>query len=392
MNLKKYFALILTATLCLCFSACGKSKAAVDADNLISAIGTVDLNSGAAIEAAEKAVAALEDKDLEQIEYNQVLTDARATYDELVKQAQIAEVEDAINAIGTVTLSSGSVITAARSAYDSSPSSIRKAVRNFNVLQDAEARLLTLQGAKEVFDLIAAVGAVTLDSDSAVKAARNAYDSAEPDVQREVDNYGILEAAEAQLGNLKAQQVIDLIAQIGTVTLDSDDTIKVAETAYKALSRSEKALVTNAGILTDARAAYKELKQAAERQAAIDEARSLFRVKRIWFSSHDSVGGVSVYFNFVNNSDKVIDYVNFGFTFYNAVGDVVKCEIANDTVNRCYKTGPFAKGEGLSGSGWSWGKYYNWDISKIKLVSLSLEYSDGTTYYFTDDQIAAVQY
>lgn len=391
-NEKRYFALILAAILCVCFSACGKSQAAIDADNLISAIGTVDLNSGPAIEAAEKAVAALEDKDLEQIEYKQVLADARATYDELIKQAQIAKVEDAISAIGTVMLDSGSAIEAARNAYDESPSDIRKAVQNFSVLKDAEARLVTLQAAKEVSDLIAAIGTVTLDSGDAVKAARSAYDGAKSGVQSEVNNYGVLEAAETQLGNLKAQQVIDLIAQIGTVTLDSDDAIKAAENAYRALTHSEKALVTNADTMTISRATYKELKQAADRQAAIDEARSLFRVTRIWCSSHDSVGGVNVYFNFINNSDKVVNYVNFGFTFYNAVGDVVKCEYENATINRCYKTGPYAKGEGLSGYGWSWGKYYNWDIARVELVSLSLEYSDGTTYRFTDDQIAAVQY
>lgn len=391
-NEKRYFALILAAILCICFSACGKSQAAIDADNLISAIGTVDLNSGPAIEAAEKAVAALEDKDLEQIEYKQILADARATYDELVKQAQIAKVEDAISAIGTVTLDSGSAIEAARNAYDESPSDIRKAVQNFSVLKDAEARLVTLQAAKEVSDLIAAIGTVTLDSGDVVKAARSAYDGAKSGVQSEVGNYGVLEAAETQLGNLKAQQVIDLIAQIGTVTLDSDDAIKAAENAYRTLTHSERALVTNADTMTSSRAAYKELKQAADRQAAIDEARSLFRVTRIWCSSHDSVGGVNVYFNFINNSDKVINYVNFGFTFYNAVGDVVKCEYEDATINRCYKTGPYAKGEGLSGYGWSWGKYYNWDIARVELVSLSLEYSDGTTYRFTDDQIAAVQY
>ena len=391
-NEKRYFALILAAILCICFSACGKSQAAIDADNLISAIGTVDLNSGPAIEAAEKAVAALEDKDLEQIEYKQILVDARATYDELVKQAQIAKVEDAISAIGTVTLGSGNAIEAARNAYDESPSDIRKAVQNFSVLKDAEARLVTLQAAKEVSDLIAAIGTVTLDSGDAVKAARSAYDGVKSGVQSEVGNYGVLEAAETQLGNLKAQQVIDLITQIGTVTLDSDDAIKAAENAYRTLTHSERALVTNADTMTSSRAAYKELKQAADRQAAIDEARSLFRVTRIWCSSHDSVGGVNVYFNFINNSDKVINYVNFGFTFYNAVGDVVKCEYEDATINRCYKTGPYAKGEGLSGYGWSWGKYYNWDIARVELVSLSLEYSDGTTYRFTDDQIAAVQY
>ena len=127
-------------------------------------------------------------------------------------------------------------------------------------------------------------------------------------------------------------------------------------------------------------------------QAAIDEARGLIRVTKLEVSGHDNAGGVNVYFNFINNSDKVIHYVHFGFTFYNAVGDVVKCEIEGDTTNHCYKTGPYAKGEGLQDYSWSWGKYYNWDIASVSLKSLRIDYADGTTVSLTSDQVGYVQY
>ncbi len=149
---------------------------------------------------------------------------------------------------------------------------------------------------------------------------------------------------------------------------------------------------------------YPESKEAAQAQSYSDtadkkleeekiaEARSVIRVTKLAVSGHDSVGGVNVYFNFINNSDKVIKYVNFGFTFYNSVGDVVRCEIEKDTVNRCYKTGPYAKGEGLQDYSWSWGKYYNWDIASVELKSLSVEYTDGTTVSLSSDQLEYVQY
>ena len=101
---------------------------------------------------------------------------------------------------------------------------------------------------------------------------------------------------------------------------------------------------------------------------------------------------LSVYFNFENKSDKVIKYVNFGFTLYNAVGDTAPCEIEGRSYFRCYSTGPFAKGEGLSGYGWYYGKYYNYDIKYAELDSLSIEYMDGTTYSFTSAQVEYVQY
>ena len=74
------------------------------------------------------------------------------------------------------------------------------------------------------------------------------------------------------------------------------------------------------------------------------------------------------------------------------MGDLVRCEIANDTTNYCYKTGPYSRGQGNSLYNWSWGKYYNWDIKSAELVSLDIEYMDGSTYYFDSDQIKAVQY
>ncbi|MCI8389063.1 MAG: hypothetical protein HFE63_11450 [Clostridiales bacterium] len=137
---------------------------------------------------------------------------------------------------------------------------------------------------------------------------------------------------------------------------------------------------------------YSDNAAAKLREEAKQEARSLIRVTKIWISSHDSVGGVNVYFNFVNKSDKTIKRVNFGFTFYDRVGDVAKCEIERDTINDCYYTGPVASGGGLSGTGWCWGKYYNWDIASVKLVSLSIEYMDGTYKSFTKEQIEDVQY
>jgi len=148
-------------------------------------------------------------------------------------------------------------------------------------------------------------------------------------------------------------------------------------------------MVTNYATLTEANAQYQTLKKEKEKQEALALAKALFRVKRIYTDSHDSVGGVYVYFDFVNLSDKAIKYVHFSFSFYNRVNDLVWDEFNQST--SCYYAGPVYKGEGTE-SGWRWGKYYNWEINRVELDSLWIEYMDGTKVYFTDDQIAHITY
>ena len=90
--MKKATALMLVLALCITLSACGKSEAAEMVDSLILSIGTVTLNSEAAITTAEYAYAQLPDKDKEDVENLAALLKARTTYDGLLQHAlQAAE-------------------------------------------------------------------------------------------------------------------------------------------------------------------------------------------------------------------------------------------------------------------------------------------------------------
>lgn len=90
--MKKATAVLLVLALCITLSACGKSEAAEMVDSLILSIGTVTLNSEAAITTAEYAYAQLPDKDKEDVENLAALLKARTTYDGLLQQAlQTAE-------------------------------------------------------------------------------------------------------------------------------------------------------------------------------------------------------------------------------------------------------------------------------------------------------------
>lgn len=126
------------------------AKAAQPVIDLINAIGTVTLNSGAQIEAAEAAYALLTESQQALVTNYQVLVEARAVYDELVQQAagnqQAAQaVIDKIDAIGEVTLDSEAVIQAAREAYDALTPAQQALVTNYAVLTNAEAMLAALQ-------------------------------------------------------------------------------------------------------------------------------------------------------------------------------------------------------------------------------------------------------
>ena len=74
---------------------------------------------------------------------------------------------------------------------------------NYQTLLDAEAKLADLKAADAVEKLIDAIGTVTLDSEETIKAARGAYDALTEEQQAQVGNYQTLLDAEAKLAQLK---------------------------------------------------------------------------------------------------------------------------------------------------------------------------------------------
>ena len=189
----------------------------------------------------------------------------QAAKDQLAADAVIG----LISAIGTVTLESETVIGSARTAYDALTDAQKALVTNYDVLTAAEARLAALKADKSaadaVIELIDAISTVTLSSGPAIEAARTAYDTLTDAQKALVTNYDVLTAAEARLEALKADKsaadtVIGLIDAIGTVTLSSGPAIEAARAAYDALTDAQKALVTNYDVLTAAEARLEELK------------------------------------------------------------------------------------------------------------------------------------
>ena len=118
------------------------------------------------------------------------------------------------------------------------------------------------QAAQSVIDLINAIGEkVSLDSQEAVKAAREAYNKLTETQRGYVTNIETLTKAENTIKDmLAAKAVDDKIAAIGNVTPDSEAKIKEARSEYEKLSPAQKELVKNLPVLTEAEKSFEEVK------------------------------------------------------------------------------------------------------------------------------------
>ena len=165
--------------------------------------------------------------------------------------AAAASVSSAITAIKEVTLDKRGVVEAARAAYNTLTEDQKVLVTNYTDLTAAENRIAELvqeaadkaeadkaeqakqealkAKAQPVVDAIAAIGEVTLDGEEAITAARSAYEALEADVKEKVTNLSDLVIAEKDLAALKAAKKAaeDLKAQ--------------QEEAKKALEEAQKA-------------------------------------------------------------------------------------------------------------------------------------------------------
>ena len=95
--------------------------------------------------------------------------------------------------------------------------------------------------AKSLSAMIDLLANADLEDAEDVQEAQDIYDSLSEKAQKRVKNYADLEAAHSRL----AEIVIDMIDEIGTVTLESEAAIEAAAEAYGQLPEKAKALVIN---------------------------------------------------------------------------------------------------------------------------------------------------
>ena len=200
------------------------------------------------------------------------LQDAAAEQ-ERIDRAAAAAVDSLIDEIGDVTLESKQDIETARAAYDNLTPTQKTYVTKLDTLTAAETAykaLVDRKAADDVIEKINAIGKVTLESKTAIEAARAAYNALTNDQKLLVENYDVLTAAEAELARLEAEakdkadreaaaQVDEMIERLFPVTRYSGPAIRMARAAYEALTEDQKALVTR----------YSDLVRAEKEYAAI---------------------------------------------------------------------------------------------------------------------------
>ena len=176
--MKKRMALLLAVVMCVSLCSCGKSEAATNCEELILKIGSVTFDSGEEIEAAEAAYEALSDKEKAQIaSVADTLFDSREEYDEIC--AEVAEQEAAAAALEA----------------------------------EAAAKAENEAKANEVIALIDGIGTISLDSEAAIKAARELYDTLSADAQALVTNYSVLESAENEFSVLQSAEKEKIVSE-----------------------------------------------------------------------------------------------------------------------------------------------------------------------------------
>ncbi len=256
---------------------------ASEVDSLISVIGTVSIESGAAIEAARRAYEALDDEARALVTLSDELTAAENSYRVLSVEKTAAEIDRLINAIGEVTTEKNQAVSDARSAYDSADEEVQSMVKGLAVLEKAEElihRLEVERTAGEIDAFIEAIGEVTLESGESIKAARAAYDLADEETKASVGLLDVLTEAEERflfLGRkAQAEEMDALIATLGKITAESEEAVKEVREQFDKLPEEVRELVGSAGVLEKAEYTLQGIKD----KAAAAEIKKLFDTKK----------------------------------------------------------------------------------------------------------------
>ncbi len=220
-------------------------------ENEISAIGTVTLTSRDAIMDARAGYEALEEQQKTMVDNISVLNDAESVYDRLCAEKVI----DLIDGLGTIEWESGEKITIAQEAYDDLTDTQKQLVTNYGILEGAPETYCLVR-VEHVESKIDAIGKVTEDREGFITSARAAYNELDPEEKELVENYGVLEQAEADIRKIWVYKCIAYINDIGEVGLDSGAAIFLARNTYDHLDQLGKNQITNYGVLLDAESSY----------------------------------------------------------------------------------------------------------------------------------------
>lgn len=264
----RFFSLLLVALLSFGLIACGESdkEIAAEVDALIANLpAEITLDDELVLIEAREAYDALTAEQKELVTKLADLVAKESKYADLVA----ADLVDArINGLpANLVLAHKALVTQAREEYEKLTAAQKELVKNLSKLTEAEEKIAELEAqkadqdaAKAVENLIAAlpgVGAVELEDEEDILAARAAYDDLTAEQKALVPNLNKLTNAETELAEAKAEakrqadkaaaQLVDnqISALPAIVLLTDKAAVEAARAAYEALTADQKTYVTN---------------------------------------------------------------------------------------------------------------------------------------------------
>jgi hypothetical protein len=122
-----------------------------------------------------------------------------------------------------------------------------------------------------------------------------------------------------------------------------------------------------------------------------EQAKKIIRISKFRTSFPNSAGGVDFSISWQNKSEKVIKYANFTVEAYNAVDDIVSCEIRGNSEFTGQVTGPIKQNKWNYNDTWA-NAWYNSTVKKIKVKQVEIEYMDGSKTSISGKVINAILY
>ena len=123
---------------------------------------------------------------------------------------------------------------------------------------------------------------------------------------------------------------------------------------------------------------------------SVKRAASILRINDVGLKSPDLYGGCDYIFDYTNVSSKTIKYLHWTGIAYNRVDDPVHCIIRRSSVCSGVDTGPVASGD--SSYGGCKCVIYNYSADTIKLSSVRIDYTDGTSVNLSSSDIRALSH
>ncbi len=227
------------------------------------------------------------------------------------------------------------------------------------------------------------------------------------------------------LSVLRAKRIIELVPDSDTaaaaqemydVALEKQTEAKAKElmdelkNAYSAENWNEVIRVANKVIIllpgtTEADTARQyqataedRIQEAEDRkqEALRKEVQSTFRISTLKMTLNYS-GGATAYISFTNKSSKTISSITFGVSFCDSSGkvlDIVMPSYVTETkIIYLGDDSTYRSGKGAESA--AWGPFYpsgKSTIVSVKLASLTIKYSDGSTKDFSKDELPYLQY